>query len=171
LNDLYFSTLKGKLDIWFFGNDFGSQNGMMMSPPMWRDFFLENIRRLCALARSYGLRTMMHSCGSIRPIIGDLIGAGVELLDPLQTTARDMDASGLCAEFSDRIVFHGGLDTQAVLPLGSPETVRDESLRLLSVFADRPYVFASSQILGPDIPVENMHAMYQAAASVRGRIK
>jgi uroporphyrinogen decarboxylase len=114
---------------------------------------------------------MMHSCGSIRPIIGDLIDAGVELLDPLQTTARDMDAAELGADFSDRMVFHGGLDTQAVLPLGSSGTVREESLRLMDVFAEKPYVFASSQILGPDIPVENMHAMYQAALSVRGRAK
>ncbi|NQU75454.1 MAG: hypothetical protein HQ546_03945 [Planctomycetes bacterium] len=163
LNDLAFSHLKGKLDVWFFGNDFGSQSGLLMSRAMWCEFFLEPIRKLTDLAHSHGLKVMMHSCGGISELIGDLIEAGVEILDPIQLTASGMDAGRLADEFGGKIVFHGGVDTQQVLPTATPAEVGEHSAGVLRELGRKGgYIFAPSQILGADIPVDNIVAMYDA---------
>lgn len=161
LNDAMFSQLKGKIDIWFFGNDFGSQNGLLFSPAMWQEFFFDSIRTLVALAHSYGLKVMMHSCGGISEIISFLIEAGVEILDPIQLTAQGMEAKRLADDFGGKIVFHGGVDTQHVLPQGTPEEVASHASDVIHVLGQKGgYIFAPSQILGPDIPIENIMAMY-----------
>ncbi len=164
LNAAYFDALKGRLDVWFFGNDFGSQEALLFSTDMWVDFFFDNIRSLTALAHSYGLKVMMHSCGAIAPLIPLLIEVGVDILDPVQVTAKGMDPSDLKARFGDRIVFHGGIDTQRVLPFGNPEDVSLHVRETVAVMGrDGGYIFAPSQILGPDIPVNNVLAMYRTA--------
>ena len=166
LNDAVFTTLKGKLDVWFFGNDFGSQDGLLFSADMWADFFFENIRRLAALAHGHGLKVMMHSCGAIRPLIPRLIEAGVDILDPIQVTARGMTPAELRAEFGGRIVFHGGVDTQRALPFKTPAEVAAHARETAAALggANGGYIFSSSQLLGPDIPVDNVLAMYAAGA-------
>ena len=115
LNERLFSALKGKIDVYYFGNDFGSQNGLLFSREMWREFYFENYRKLIDLAHRHGLKVMVHSCGSIRGIMKDLIEVGVDILDPVQITADDMEAAGLKADFGEDIVFHGAVDTQGVL--------------------------------------------------------
>ena len=167
LNDAVFSVLKGEIDVWFFGNDFGSQESLLMSPGMWETFFFENIKRLTGLAHGHGLKTMMHSCGAIRPLIPRLIEAGVDILDPVQVTATGMVPAELKTAFGDRIVFHGGIDTQQVLPFGTPDEVRAHVRETVKVMGSSGgYVFAPSQILAPDIPVENILAMYDEIKKV-----
>lgn len=161
LNNAYFSSLSGKMDIWFFGNDFGSQNGLLISREMWREFFFNPIHQLCELAHSYDLKVMMHSCGAIEPIISDLIEAGVDIIDPVQLTADGMESEVLAQRYGKEITFHGGIDTQNILPFGTPDEVRQhvsEVVVMLRVFGR--YIAAGSQILGPDIPLENILAMY-----------
>jgi uroporphyrinogen decarboxylase len=164
LNAAVFDELKGELDVWFFGNDFGSQESLLMSPGMWEEFFFENIKQLCALAHRYGIQTMMHSCGAIRPIIPMLIEAGVDILDPVQVTAKGMVPAELKEEFGGRIVFHGGIDTQHILPFGTPDEVRAHVRDTAGAMsANGGYICAPSQILAADIPVENILAMYDEA--------
>ncbi len=163
LNEAIFSTLKGRMDVWFFGNDFGSQQALLLRPEMWHDFFFENIKRLTTLAHGYGLKVMMHSCGAISGIIPHLIEAGVDILDPIQVTAAGMEPPSLAEHFGGKIVFHGGIDTQQVLPFGTPEEVTAHAKGVSDALnAKGGYIFAPSQILGPDIPVENVIAMYGA---------
>ncbi|HBR19548.1 MAG TPA: hypothetical protein DD726_04965 [Phycisphaerales bacterium] len=161
LNEKYFSQLKGKIDIWFFGNDFGSQDGLLLNPDMWHKFFFENIKKLTALAHGFGLKVMMHSCGGISGIIPSLIEAGVDILDPIQITAKGMNPQALAEKFGGKIVFHGGIDTQQILPYGTVEDVKKHSRQIIDALSKKGgYIFAGSQILGPDIPVENIIAMY-----------
>lgn len=167
LNDALFAALKGELEVWFFGNDFGTQDALLMSRSMWRDFYFDNICKLTALAHSHGLKVMMHSCGAVRPLIPLFVEAGVDILDPIQVSAKGMELASLAAEFGDQIVFHGGIDTQHLLPKGSPEEVGDAVRAALKLFDGRGnYILAPSQILGTDIPLENVLAMYRAAAVV-----
>ncbi|MCF7854148.1 MAG: hypothetical protein K9N51_05060 [Candidatus Pacebacteria bacterium] len=169
LNDAYFSHLKGKFEIWFFGNDFGSQEGLLMSAEMWADFFFENIRKLCDLAHSYGLTVMMHSCGAISELIPQLIDAGVDILDPIQVTANGMDPESLADQYGGKITFHGGIDTQRVLPEASPEEVVQHVRDVVGTLGSTGrYIFAPSQILGPDIPVDNIEAMYRVVRELNG---
>lgn len=167
LNEAMFAQLKGRMHVWFFGNDFGSQNGLLLSKEMWHEFFFDNIKRLTALAHSYGLTVMMHSCGAIAEIIPLLIDAGVDVLDPIQVTAKGMDAASLKRDFGKRMVFHGGIDTQEILPRGSAEDVREHVRRTIEVLGkDGGYIFAPSQILQADVPLGNIEAMYRAANAV-----
>ena len=163
LNKAYFEAVEGNMDIWFFGNDFGHQGGLLLSKEMWRDFFFENIRRLTTLAHSYDLKVMMHSCGAVSEIIPDLIEAGIDILDPIQVTAAGMQPQPLADEFGGKIVFHGGVDTQNVLPFGTLEEVAAHAREVAETLGKKGgYIFAPSQILGPDIPMENIVAMYGA---------
>lgn len=168
LNNRAFSALKGKLDVWFFGNDFGTQNGLMFSENMWREYFFPNIKRMTALAHSHGLKVMMHSCGGIRPLIGHLIEAGVDMLDPVQTTAVGMNPLALKQEFGDRLIFHGAIDTQRVLPTRSPDEVYAHGVEMIETLGPNGgYVYASCNSLQSDTPVANIAAMYKAAREHR----
>ncbi len=161
LNEKCFSQLKGKIDVWYFGNDFGSQDGLLLGPDMWHEFFFESIKKLTELAHSHGLKVMMHSCGGIFEIIPSLIEAGIEILDPIQITARGMESKLLVEKFGGMIVFHGGIDTQQILPYGTVNEVKAHSKKVASELNQKGgYIFCGSQILGPDIPVENIVAMY-----------
>jgi uroporphyrinogen decarboxylase len=92
------------------------------------------------------------------------IEAGVDILDPVQVSAKGMGLASLAAEFGTQIVLHGGIDTQHLLPEGSPDEVGQAVREALELFAGRGgYILAPSQILGTDIPVENVLAMYRAA--------
>jgi uroporphyrinogen decarboxylase len=162
LNDAYFAALKGRLDVWFFGNDFGSQESLLFSCDMWAEFFLQNLKCLTALAHCHGLKVMMHSCGAIAELIPLLIEAGVDILDPIQVTAKGMVPAELKARFGDRIVFHGGIDTQQILPFGTQHQVAAHVREtVVALGRDGGYLFAPSQILGPDIPTENIITMYE----------
>lgn len=162
LNRAYFEAVKNEMEIWFFGNDFGSQMGLLMSRNMWQDFFMQPITELCSLAHGYGLKVMMHSCGGIEPIIGDLIEAGVDILDPVQVTARGMSIAELKDKYAGRLVFHGGLDTQQLLPRGTAQQVASQVSELFDAFGPK-YIFAGSQILSDDIPVSNIVSAYDQA--------
>jgi uroporphyrinogen decarboxylase len=164
LNDAIFSLLRGKLDVWFFGNDFGHQQGLLFSANMWADFFAKNIKQMCDLAHSYGLRVMMHTCGSVAKLIPLLIEAGVDILDPVQVSAVGMNPAELKAAFGQQLVFHGGIDTQHVLPKASTEEAFQHARRTLKILgANGGYIFSPSQIFQADIPVENIAAVYRAA--------
>jgi uroporphyrinogen decarboxylase len=164
LNDRLFSQLRGKIDVWFFGNDFGTQQALLFSTAMWDDFFGENIRKLCHLAHSYGLKVMMHSCGCIAPLLDRLIEAGVDILDPVQTSAAGMEPPLLMDEYGDRLIFHGGIDTQHVLPTATVEEAAVHARAMIEAFeGGSGYIIAPSQIFQTDIPVENIVAAYEVA--------
>jgi uroporphyrinogen decarboxylase len=170
LNDAYFATLKGNVDVWFFGNDFGSQESMLMAPEMWHELFFDNIKQLCNLAHSYKLQVMMHSCGAIEPLIPWLIEAGVDILDPVQVTARGMIPQILADKYGGQITFHGGIDTQNILPFGTTEEVQQHVYEVVLALAptDR-YFFAPSQVLGSDIPINNILTMYETIGEINAR--
>ena len=107
---------------------------------------------------------MFHSCGAIRPLIGDLIEIDVDILDPVQPLAAGMDIAGLKKEFSGKICFHGSICTQQTLPKGAPDEVRREVLNRLELFKNQGgYILAPAHIVQPDAPLENIIALYQTA--------
>jgi uroporphyrinogen decarboxylase len=163
VNERIFSAADGLLDIYYFGNDLGTQRGLLISPAMIRDFLAPSLKRLIDQAKSHGLKVMFHSCGAVSTVIPMLIELGVDVLDPVQTAAAGMDPAVLKASYGDRIAFHGGLDTQGVLPFGSPSDVRAATETLLATMSrNGGYICGPSQELQPDVPVANILAMYQA---------
>ena len=107
---------------------------------------------------------MFHSCGGIRPYIGDLIDIGLQILDPVQPLATGMDSAELKAEFGDRITFHGGVDEQHVLPFGTPDDVVAEvRLRLAAFGPGGGYILAPSHYVQADTSPENIVTMCRSA--------
>ncbi len=154
----------GKLDFFRIGDDFGTQEGLLMSRDMWREFFRDPLKQMADTAKAHGAYYYQHSCGAIRNLIPDLIDIGVDVLDPIQVKAANMVPSELKAEFGDRLCFSGGVDEQELLPNGTPQEVRQAVFTLLDDMA-----VGGGFFLGPthnfqaDIPTRNIVAMYEAA--------
>ncbi len=145
-------------------SDYGTQQGLLLSIPMWREFAAPYLRRLIGICHGGGVKFMLHSCGSIRRLIPDFIELGVDVLDPIQVRAHGMDPAELKREFGDRISFHGGVDIQKTLPFGTPEDVRREvAERVRTAGAGGGYIIAPTHEIQPDAPVENILAMYEPA--------
>jgi uroporphyrinogen decarboxylase len=158
-NELFFPAARGLVDALFIGNDFGTQNGLLMSPAHFREFFLPWIAKFAAQAHRHKLHFILHCCGSIPDIIEDLIAAGVDCLHPLQTRARAMEPECLAPRFNGRITFMGGVDTQNLLQNGTPADVDREIQRLLNAFGTRFILGPSHEALLPDVSVENVLRM------------
>jgi uroporphyrinogen decarboxylase len=152
----------GLIDITYFGNDFGSQRGLFVSPQLYQRFLRKPLKRFFDLSHDYGCKVMKHSCGSIREIIPSFLEDGVDILDPIQVGAAGMDLPGLKSDFGSRLTFHGGVNTQRTLPWGSVEDVCAEVRSYLNLFRDSGgYVLSGSQEYIEDIPLENILAIYE----------
>lgn len=152
-----------KLDAAFFGNDFGTQLDLMVSPEMFRKFILPSFKKIIKQIKSYNLQVILHSCGAISRVIPLLLDAGVDVLHPLQAKALGMDAESLVKQFRGDVVFFGGVDTQELLPFGTPEQVRNEVRRLKKLFGESFIVSPSHEALLPNVCAENVIAMRDAA--------
>jgi len=151
-----------RLDMVYFYDDVATQSSLMISPRMWRRYVRPHHARLVELAHARGLKVMYHCDGAIYPLIPDLIELGVDLLNPIQPDAANMDGRTLKREFGDRLAFHGGIDINHTLPHGTPDEVRAEVRdRVRSLGRGGGYVMASSHHIQPDTPVENVLAMYE----------
>ncbi|MDR1724251.1 MAG: hypothetical protein LBR84_10000 [Tannerella sp.] len=162
-NELFYQQVNNKMDALFFGNDFGAQNDLLISPEQFEKFFLPWIKKFCVQAKKYNYQTVLHSCGSIYRIIDQLIDAGVNALHPIQSKATNMDADYLSVHFKGKIAFVGGIDTQDILPNGTPETVYDEVLRVRKLLGNRIILGPSHEALLPNVPYENLKAMCDAS--------
>lgn len=158
------------VDILRFGDDLGMDTGMFMSQEKYRELFKPYHTKLNEYVHKHSnMKTFLHSCGSIYPIIGDLIDAGYDILNPVQTTARQMDPETLKREFGKDITFWGGgCNTRTVLNRSTPEEVYTYTRRMIDIFApDGGFVFNQEHNIMPDVPPENILAMYRVVADAR----
>lgn len=156
----------GKIDVLRPHDDYGTQISMLFSVEMWREFFKENTKKLVDLAHSYGAFYQQHSCGAVEPVIEDLIECGVDALEPLQKV-KGLEADNLLRKYGGRITFHGGIDTQDILPHGTPEEVAAETRRFLTTLGQtNGYILMASQGFEGDVPTANIEAVYAADRSV-----
>jgi len=148
----------------WFGDDYGTQQGPLISLSMWRKLIIPHIKRLYSLAKSYSLKIMQHSCGSVEVFLPDLIEIGLDAIEPVQVRARGMDIERLLKKYRGKLIFHGSIDTQHTLPFGNLEDVKREVLHRIELFKRyRGLVIAPSQHLLPEIPLENILVMYETA--------
>jgi len=154
------------------GDDVGSQRAMIISPQRWREMIAPQLGRIFAAGKAHGVRIAYHSCGSIRPIIPDLIAMGLDVLNPIQGNCPGMDSAELKREYGEELCFMGGLDTQHLLPEGTPQEVFRATRRLIDVMTDGGggYILAASHTVPPETPLENIFAMYEAAGVTRQEI-
>ena len=150
----------GQIDILRPHDDYGTQISLLFSPAMWRDYFRANTRKLTSLAHRYGAFYMQHSCGAVGPLIPELIDCGVDILEPIQKLPG-LEPEYLKQTYGDRLAFHGGIDTQTILPFGTPADVQRETRRFIDVLNDQGgYILMASQAFEGDVPIENIAALY-----------
>jgi uroporphyrinogen decarboxylase len=168
--DKILPAVDGLVDIIQMGDDFGSQNALEISPRLYREVFKPRQQVLYdKIRRESGLRIFLHSCGSIAAILPDLVEIGVEIINPVQTSARGMDPAWLKKEFGRDLCFWGGgCDTQRVLPEGTPEEIRDHVRSRIETFAPGGgFVFNQVHNIMPHVPARNIEAMVEAVRDFR----
>lgn len=157
------------IDAMLFGDDLGGQNGPLMSPAMYRRYYKPFHTKLWRRAKELAphVNITLHSCGGIEPLLDDLIEAGLESSNPVQITCSGMDPARLKQTYGDRFTFWGGgCDTRQVLPGGTPDQVRENARKLVSIWAPGGgFVFQQVHNILADVPPENIIAMFEA---VRG---
>jgi uroporphyrinogen decarboxylase len=160
------------LDIFFIGNDFGTQNGPIVGERMFRSFFLPSLRRLIDLGHSFGLKVMMHCCGGFAPLIPVFIESGLDGLQSLQPDARDMAPARLKGLYGRDIVLNGCIDTHHLLISGTPELVRREARAVIEIMKPGGgYVASPSHdYLLPETQVDNVLALYETVRACGGYI-
>jgi uroporphyrinogen decarboxylase len=153
------------IDIIAFKDDLAMQSGPIVSPALFREAIKPRMRKLIEAIRSRTqAKIWFHSCGSVYFAIPDLIELGIDVLNPVQVRAVGMDTARLKREFGQHLAFWGGIDTQHVLPFGTPEDVRREvRQRIQDLAPGGGYVLASVHNIEADVPGENIWAMVQAA--------
>ena len=152
------------IDVVHFGDDLGTQNGLMISPRHYRQYIKPRQARLFALAKSMTrAKLLYHTCGSVYDILDDLVEIGVDALNPVQHTARDMDCARLKREYGDKLAFWGGIDTQTVLCRGTVPDVHEEvRIRIGQMAKQGGYILNPVHNVQPDVPPENLMAMIEA---------
>ena len=162
MNTILFDKYAPDINASFFGNDFGTQLDLMISPDMFRKFVMPYQKKIAEQAKKYNLYAMLHSCGSVVKAIPDMIDAKIDGLHPIQALAVGMDAENLAAKFRDKIVFIGGVDTQVLLREGTAKQIKDDVRRLKKLFGNNFIVSPSHEAVMPDVPPENIAAMSEA---------
>ena len=162
-NERVFAEAGDLIDIFMMGDDFGTQQGPMMHPDLWRKLIKPGFRAYIDLAHRHGLPVMHHTCGSVVELMPDFIECGLDILQSLQPSAAGMDLGALKRAFGRDLCFHGSIDIQQTLPRGTPRDVRDEVRRRME--AGKPgggFIICTAHNLQPDVPPENTLALFDA---------
>ena len=153
------------VDVVIEADDLAGQHSLLLSPDTYRRLIKPRHARLFSCIKSQApVKVFFHSCGAVRPILGDFLDAGIDILNPVQISAAGMNLSELKAEFGRDVVFWGGgVDTQRVLGRGTPEEVREDVRRNIEALAPGGgFVFAAVHDIQANVPPENIMAMWEA---------
>lgn len=160
-----------KIDVLYAcGTDFGSQESQFCSEETFRELWLPHYKRLNDWIHQHTTwKIFKHSCGSMMPLLPALIDAGFDIFNPVQVNARNMDPQELKSRFGDKLVFWGGIDTQRVLPFGTPQEVADHIRRQVDILGkDGGFVFNTVHNIQANVPVQNVVALIETINELRG---
>jgi len=160
-----FLTEMGDLiDIVFISDDMGTQESLLLSPAAWDRHFRERLKRWCDLIHRHGNKVLYHTDGAVRPLLPQIIGCGIDILNPIQHICPGMDRAALQRDFGDQVIFHGGVDNQHVLPFGSADDVRRETRTCIDTLGRAGgYICCSCHNAQAGTPVANILAMIAEA--------
>lgn len=153
-------ALQYKFDAFHFGDDWGQQRGLIMGPKYWRKYIGPCLKRMYSRVIASGRYVSQHSCGDIESVFPDLIDMGLNVYQTFQPEIYDVKK--VKAEFGRDLTFWGGISTQAVLPYGTPDQVREETRRMIEIMnRDGGYIAAPTHSVPQDVPPENIMAMME----------
>lgn len=158
---------EGEIDIVRFGEDLGTQLGPIISPEKFIKLFAPKYEKLFQLVHSYGAKTMLHSCGSIRAFIPILINIGLDILDVVQVDAVNMNIVDLHQEFYRKIVYCGSMSVQSLLAKGTPEEIKNEVELRKKLFSDGGIIIGPTNVMQVDMSAENFAAMCRAIGCLK----
>jgi uroporphyrinogen decarboxylase len=163
----FFAQAGRSLDMVFISDDIAGQTSLLMSPNLWKRHLEPRLRRWCELIHGYDLRVFYHTDGAARRLLGPILDCGVDVLNPIQHACPGMDLQELKREFGSRVIFHGGVDNQSVLPHGSPDEVRRETRHCLETLgAGREgFICCSCHNVQAGTPLDNILAMIETVQS------
>ena len=170
VNKRIFEAAGKNIDIFFIGNDLGSQNGPLLSPEMFKRFLFPHFKRLIDLGHAYNLKVQLHCCGGVEPLLVPLIEAGLDAIHSVQTTCLGMNLKELKEKYGKKIVFNGGIDSHHVLIQGTPSLVNSDTWRVLRIMAPGGgYIAgASHDSILLETPLDNVLAMFDAIREYGG---
>jgi hypothetical protein len=159
-----FDAAAPAIDIFFIGNDFGSQRGPLLGEKLFRRFMLPHLQRLIILGHDYRLKVMLHCCGGYAPLIPAMLEAGLDGLHAVQPSCEGMDLATLKSAFGKKMLFNGAIDSHHVLIRGTPDSVREKTREVLAIMMPGGgYVAgASHDWILEETPLENILAMFDA---------
>ena len=146
-----------------YADDLGMQDRLQVSPETYAEMILPYYKKIFGFMRSVAdIRIMLHCCGAISQVLGELADAGVDIINPVQVRANGMDPGKLKREFGDKLAFWGGVDEQKLLPNGTPGEICAEVARLKDTLGHGGgFVLAPCHCIQPDVPAENVEAIYR----------
>ena len=156
-------------DVLWCGDDFGSQSSLMMDQNTFRKIFKPRIKEMFAEFRKINpeIKLAWHSCGAVKPLIPDFIEIGLDILNPIQPLAAEMDPQPLKDEFGTNLVFFGGICVQDLLPNGTPESIKAEVIRRADILGKNGgYIIAPAHNIQDDTSVENVLALFDAVKNL-----
>ncbi|MBA4136046.1 MAG: hypothetical protein C0518_01865 [Opitutus sp.] len=161
----FFARARGSVDLVFISDDIAGQQTLLISPRQWERHLQPRLRRWCDLVHAHGLKVFYHTDGAARPLLRAIIDCGVDVLNPIQHACPGMDMAELKAEFGERVIFHGGVDNQTVLPRGNAEMVRAEVLDCIRTLGagDQGYICCSCHNTQAGTPLANILALVETA--------
>ncbi len=164
-----FDAAADVIDIFFIGNDFGSQTGPLLGPDLFARFIMPHLKRLIDLGHAHKLKVQLHCCGGFAPLIPQMIDAGLDALHAVQPSCYGMDLAELKKNFGNNILFNGAIDSHHVLIDGTPETVKARTTQVLDIMAPGGgYIAgASHDTILEETPVENVLAMFDTVQQYR----
>lgn len=161
----YYTAVGPYIHLTSSGDDFGTQNGPFLSPQCFRELIAPMYKKRIALTKQMThARFFQHTCGSVYRLMDQFVEVGIDILNPIQPGAFEMEPERLKRDFGDKLTFWGGIDEQGLLTKASPDEVYAETRRVLGILGkDGGYVLSPSHNLQVDVPTENILAMYRAA--------
>lgn len=154
------AAMKYDVDAFQFGDDWGSQNGVLMGPGLWREFIKPRVKRMYDRVHAHGKFVIIHCCGDVKAILPDLVEVGLNCFNPFQPEV--MEPFETKKLYYGKLSFYGGISVQRLLPHGTPDEVRGETKRLLSELGrGGGYIASPSHAIPSDVPAENTAAMIE----------
>lgn len=160
--------LNDDLDLVFISDDMGMQDNMLISLDSWETHFKHRLKKWCDLIHSYGKKVLYHTDGAVLPLIPGLVECGVDVLNPIQHVCPGMDMANLKQQYGKDLIFHGGVENQHVLPMGTVDEVISETRQCLDILGkDGGYICCSCHNIQAGTPVDNILAMIDTVKNYR----
>lgn len=161
----YMQAVGDFIQLVIYYEDLSGQDGPLISPQLYKKFVKPCHRRIFKVIKDHtAAKICVHTCGSVYAFLDDYVELGVDVLNPVQISAWDMDPVRLKQKYGASLSFHGGIDTQRFLPRATPEQVREEVRRMIGILGPGGgYLFTSCHSIQPDVSPENIVALFSAA--------